>query len=160
MFRLARLVGLHNAVLCMGVLWLLYLVSPLDLFPDVIPYIGRLDDLLALAAVYVLTQRLRARMARPGATTGARAGGHQASAGATGQQEGPAATVEESPTMDPWQVLQISPGASAEEIHAAYKTLLLQYHPDRVAHLGGELQALAHRKTLAIQRAYDMVKRQ
>ena len=60
-------------------------------------------------------------------------------------------------SADPWQVLQVSPGASQEEIHAAYKQLLFKYHPDRVAHLGDEFQRLAHHKTLAIQQAYAML---
>ena len=29
-----------------------------------------------------------------------------------------------------------------------------EYHPDKVAHLGEELQELAHRKALEIQEAY------
>jgi DnaJ like chaperone protein len=35
----------------------------------------------------------------------------------------------------------------------------MQYHPDRVAHLGEDLQRLAHEKTLEIQRAYEHIKR-
>jgi len=159
MIRLTRLVTSRGGVLLLGVLWLLYLVSPLDLFPDVIPYIGRLDDLAALVAIYWLTQRVQARPARYDSTAGTQAGRQQEPAGATGQQEEPAATAEGTSAIDPWQVLQVAPGASAEEIQAAYKTLMLKYHPDRVAHLGGEFQELAHRKTLEIQRAYAMVKR-
>jgi hypothetical protein len=57
-------------------------------------------------------------------------------------------------------VLQITPGASPEEIHAAYTQQLLKYHPDRVAHLGEEFQRLAHRKTQAINHAYALLKQQ
>jgi DnaJ like chaperone protein len=32
-----------------------------------------------------------------------------------------------------------------------------EYHPDKVAHLGEELQELAHRKVLEIQKAYQQL---
>jgi DnaJ-class molecular chaperone len=32
-----------------------------------------------------------------------------------------------------------------------------RYHPDKVAHLGKEFQELAHKKLLAIQRAYEIL---
>ena len=56
-------------------------------------------------------------------------------------------------------MLDIEPDASDEAIDAAYKAKLMQYHPDRVAHLGDELQRVAHEKTLEIQRAYEQIKR-
>ena len=61
--------------------------------------------------------------------------------------------------LDPWQVLHLEPGASADVIDAAYKAQLLKYHPDRVSHLGDEFQQLAHRKTLAIRQAYTILKK-
>ncbi len=33
-----------------------------------------------------------------------------------------------------------------------------EYHPDKVAHLGEELQELAHKKSLDIQRAYQQLR--
>jgi DnaJ-domain-containing protein 1 len=33
-----------------------------------------------------------------------------------------------------------------------------EYHPDKVSHLGEELQEVAHRKTLEIQRAYERLR--
>jgi DnaJ like chaperone protein len=57
-------------------------------------------------------------------------------------------------TWDPHAVLGVARGASAAEIAAAYREQMRRYHPDRVAHLGEELQRLAHRKALDIQRAY------
>ena len=65
-------------------------------------------------------------------------------------QRGPEAT----PRWDPYTVLGVGRGASREEIVQAYRAQLKRYHPDRVADLGDELQQLAHRKTLELQRAY------
>jgi len=55
---------------------------------------------------------------------------------------------------DPYELLGITYGATADEITRAYRAQLMRYHPDRVAGLGEELQRLAHERTIAIQRAY------
>jgi len=60
--------------------------------------------------------------------------------------------------FDPYRVLGIERGASPGEIRRAYRQQLLHYHPDRVAELGEELRQVAHRRTLEIQRAYDLLK--
>lgn len=57
--------------------------------------------------------------------------------------------------FDPYQVLGVERGAGQEEIRRCYREKLNQYHPDRVAHLGEELQAVAHEKTIEIQRAWE-----
>jgi DnaJ like chaperone protein len=49
--------------------------------------------------------------------------------------------------------------ASQETIQAAYRARMNEYHPDKVTHLGEELQQLAHRKALEIQRAYERLRR-
>lgn len=59
---------------------------------------------------------------------------------------------------DPYAVLGVSPGASSEQIAAAYRVRMKEYHPDRVAELGPELRELAHRKTVEIQRARDALR--
>ena len=55
---------------------------------------------------------------------------------------------------DPHAVLGVPRGAPEDAVTQAYRDRLKEYHPDRVAGLGTELQELAHRKTLDIQRAY------
>jgi curved DNA-binding protein CbpA len=56
-----------------------------------------------------------------------------------------------------YDVLEVIPAASAETIHAAYRSLILRYHPDRVAALGPELQAVANARTKEINFAYDIL---
>ncbi|MBF0232034.1 MAG: DnaJ domain-containing protein [Desulfamplus sp.] len=55
----------------------------------------------------------------------------------------------------PHQILGVAPGASREDIIAAYRRGVKQYHPDRVAHLGKELQELAGKKFIEIKEAYN-----
>lgn len=52
------------------------------------------------------------------------------------------------------QVLNVNPDATASEIRSAYKTLISQYHPDKVASLGAELRTVAEQKTKEITVAY------
>jgi len=60
-------------------------------------------------------------------------------------------------TFDPYAVLGVQRGASRDEIREAYKRVVQQYHPDKVAHLGRELQQLALEKTKEINRAYEVL---
>lgn len=55
----------------------------------------------------------------------------------------------------PWhRVLEVAPDAPMEEVRAAYRRLMSQYHPDKVAALGAELRSLAERKSKQIAQAY------
>lgn len=55
-----------------------------------------------------------------------------------------------------YEVLEISPRASATEIRAAYRSQMSKYHPDKVAALGKELKEVAERKTKEIGEAYKV----
>ena len=57
-------------------------------------------------------------------------------------------------SWDPYAILGVPRGATHDDVTQAYRERLKEYHPDRVASLGAELQDLAHKKTLDIQRAY------
>lgn len=73
----------------------------------------------------------------------------------SGNYDRPSVNAEE-PQTDPWHVvLQVSPDATPAKIQLAYRKLMRQYHPDRVATLGAELQELAERKTKQINAAYE-----
>lgn len=62
------------------------------------------------------------------------------------------------PPGDPWAVLGVTRGASDADIKRAYRDLSAKYHPDKVSHLGKELQDLAHRKLVEINAAHDALK--
>ncbi len=129
---------------------ILYLLFPRDLLPDFLGHgLGLIDDLLVMALlVYFYRRWLREYAAR--ATNGSR-GQDWRERMHRGEAEAP----EDS--FDPHEVLGIPASASQETIRAAYKARMHEYHPDKVAHLGEELQKVAHRKTLEIQRAYQQL---
>jgi hypothetical protein len=60
---------------------------------------------------------------------------------------------------DPYAVLGVAESDSDETIRKRYKQLVMEYHPDRVAHLGQELKDLAGRKTTEINAAYAVIRR-
>lgn len=51
-------------------------------------------------------------------------------------------------------VLGVNRNAAIEEIQSAYKSLMLQYHPNQVSNLSEELRVLSIRKSKAINFAY------
>jgi DnaJ domain len=56
-----------------------------------------------------------------------------------------------------YDILEVIPSASAETIHAAYRSMISRYHPDKVAALGPELQAVATARTKEINFAFDIL---
>src|SRR5262245_29578771 len=56
-----------------------------------------------------------------------------------------------------YDVLEVIPTASQETIQAAYRSLITRYHPDKVASLGPDLQAVANARTKEINFAYDIL---
>ena len=65
----------------------------------------------------------------------------------------------EPPGKDPWTVLGIAPGTPLDEARRAFRTLIAQYHPDKVAHLAPEFHALAELRTREILDAWGEVER-
>ena len=59
---------------------------------------------------------------------------------------------------DYYKILEVTPAASDKTIKAAYKKLLVKYHPDKVAHLGEEMAITAKRKYEKLQEAYLAIK--
>jgi hypothetical protein len=72
----------------------------------------------------------------------------------------PQAPVAPPPVQPPpgphWtRVLELPADASVEQIRDAYRRLIGQYHPDKVASLGRELQELAEAKSKDVALAYQ-----
>ena len=56
-----------------------------------------------------------------------------------------------------YKVLGVSPDASDDEVRRAYKKMVLQHHPDRVATLGDDIKAAAEKKFKEIAEAKDRI---
>ena len=118
------------------ILAIVYLIWPIDLIPDLFGPVGRIDDLLVIALVAWQAYKY-------------------ARAQKTSNTENSTAPNIEEHNKDAYEIFALQKGASSSEIEARYKELARQYHPDKVAHLGIDLQKLAHEKMIEIQRAYD-----
>jgi len=150
------------------ILILLYILSPVDLLPGIHP-IGLLDDafLTGLLIYFLKNGRMPAfvlwlgRMIFGGkiGETGSDQKPYGAEEGVNQEETGNTGT-RQPHAKDPFEILGIHPGASKEEIHAAYRKLSQQYHPDKVAHLGQEFQELAKEKFVEIQAAYNYLRNQ
>ena len=134
------------------VIAVVYLVFPRDLIPDFLGRgLGLVDDLLLIGLLtYFYRKQLRQHAARETGESGRRDREEPSS-----QPQAPASDRR----FDPYEILGIAPSASGEAIQAAYKARMNEYHPDKVAHLGEDLQKLAHRKALEIQQAYQQLRR-
>jgi hypothetical protein len=59
----------------------------------------------------------------------------------------------------PYEILNLQPGASEQEIEKAYRAMIKMYHPDRVEGLGPEFKTLADQRSKAINAAYEQLKK-
>ncbi len=60
---------------------------------------------------------------------------------------------------DPYQILEVDPQASDDDIEAAYRRQIAQYHPDKVAGAAKEIRELAEKRASAINAAYDQIQK-
>ncbi|MBM4244758.1 MAG: DUF1232 domain-containing protein [Deltaproteobacteria bacterium] len=135
----------------------LYVRSPIDLLPDAAGLFGVVDDLLvALGVTWWLRHRGAPPRPRTTARQRARGPGDRAHTSGASRDESTAASGDEAPA-DPYAVLGVHRGATRDEIRDAYRAQMKLYHPDRVADLGPELQQVAHRKAIEIQRAFEEI---
>src|ERR1700682_4138641 len=59
--------------------------------------------------------------------------------------------------MSYYDLLGVPPEATAEQIRAAYRTLVQLFHPDRLAHLKPESRLFAEERLKALNRAYEVL---
>ena len=57
-----------------------------------------------------------------------------------------------------YRILEISSNASDKEVKKAFRKMANKYHPDKVAHLGKDMQNLAEEKFKAVNEAYQKIK--
>lgn len=69
-----------------------------------------------------------------------------------------AAQAEEVAEEKYYAILGLAPGAGFSEVRAAYRKLSMQYHPDKVGHLGEEFKKVAEEKMKEINSAYEFLK--
>jgi hypothetical protein len=137
------------------ILVLLYFISPIDIVPEFfVGPVGWIEDLLLIG---VLMWFLMSR--RPGESPGGfyqrYKGYRRPSTAEEGKESREGEAPGEQEERDPFQILGVKPGASRDEIKAAYRRAVAKYHPDKVTHLGKEFQELAHQKLVLIQKAYE-----
>ncbi len=125
---------------------LIYVISPVDFIPDLLGFLGRLDDIIFLGLLFWYFSKSVRRFNE-------QVNFYREKLRASAQST--VAEPAQRRHLSPHEVLEISPSATKEEIVAAYKRLMFLYHPDKVAHLGKDLNDLAHEKSLAIQKAYE-----
>lgn len=59
-----------------------------------------------------------------------------------------------------YRILGITPDATDEEVKKAYRKMAVQYHPDKVATLGEDVQKAAEEKFKAVSQAYESICRE
>lgn len=164
MLEIPALLGMEGQISTMWkiillVLALIYVLSPYDLFPDMIIGWGWIDDLVVLGFLwryFYLLKKKRERFQKyykSGQNTHSdqnykKAAGENSSRSNTQAQDASA-------LWDPYKILEIQRGASQEDIKRAYRQLAGKYHPDKVEHLGDEFKVLAEQRFKEIQRAYQ-----
>jgi len=139
----------------------IYILSPYDLLPDLMPPLGWIDDLVILGFLvrFFYRQKKKREAYRKY---------DQNSQSAYNTDQGTADENafgdhgygrDSSNQWDPYRILDIDRGASQEDVKHAFRRLAGKYHPDKVEHLGEEFRALAEKRFKEIQKAYDELKR-
>jgi len=59
-----------------------------------------------------------------------------------------------------YETLGLAPGVTFAQVKSAYRKLSMQYHPDKVTHLGEEFRGVAEEKMKNLNEAYQYLKKQ
>lgn len=63
-------------------------------------------------------------------------------------------------TTSAYTILEISADATDDEVKKAYRRMAVKYHPDKVAHLGNDIQKAAQKKFQELQEAWQTIKKE
>ncbi len=63
-------------------------------------------------------------------------------------------------TESAYNILEITHDATDEEVKKAYRKMAVKYHPDKVSHLGEDIQHAAKEKFQQLNAAYEQIKKQ
>lgn len=135
---------MKNLVFYLLVIFLIiYIISPWDIHPHFF------DDLGAFGILYYLWRNYKKHK---------RAGSYYysktPSQGSEKRKSNAGLDLKEA-----YGLLGVNPDASWEEVQKAYKEKITKSHPDKVAHLGEELQNKAKELTLKLNQAIDIIRR-
>jgi len=146
------------------ILIFLYIISPVDFFPDYMgPLTGYIDDalLLLLFSLFkgkpLLKRMVHALFANRKQQRTFQSNRREQRREQTEQTS--QAGQKTSEVKTPWEILGVPRSASQKEIKEAYRKKSMEYHPDRVAHLGPELKKVADEEFRKIKHAYDLLVR-
>lgn len=76
-----------------------------------------------------------------------------------GQDNTPQWEDDEAEEEDPFTVIGVAPGASFEDVRAAWRARLAEYHPDRFQTAGDKIRRLAVTETQRINAAFETIAR-
>ena len=123
-------------------LLIIYIISPLDLFPFVF------DDLIATGFLFYFWRKFKNQKSKKNYYSRS-----QSQANIRTEPEGSSISVDKS-----YKLLNVSSDVPFSEVQKAYKEKMAMSHPDKVAHLSEELQKKAKELTLEINKAYNIIK--
>ena len=114
-------------------LTLLYVLNPYDIFPDIIPYLGWIDDIILLFFLFRYFSRFNPE---------------EKSSLSNFQKK-----------KNPFNILGVKAYSDSNTIRTAYRNLVKQYHPDKVTHMDHEHRKLAKKRFFEINEAYEQLKK-
>ena len=136
-----------------------YFISPVDIIPDfLIPFVGWIDDTFVIGVIIYLI-----RYGKLPSFPGRKSKFFNIFSNLFNSYKNQSTDYNQANqsykniNKDPYEILGIKNNATKEEIQAAYKQKVKQYHPDKVSHLGEELQKVANEKFIEIKNAYDLL---